>query len=91
MRGDQGVGVSVVRKGQTGLYGDAGIVYVAANVGEDLGLESELADCLAVDTRLLRGGGGGELDVLYTKSIERFGDGDLCLGVEEGIRELFAL
>ena len=83
--------MSVGRKGQTGLDGDACIVHVAANVGENLGLEAELADGLAIIARLLGGGGGGEFDVLYTKGIECLGDGDLCLGVEKGIGELFAL
>lgn len=84
-------GASVIRKGRTGLDGDASIVHVAADVGEDLGLEAKVTDGLAVDARLLGGSGGGELDVLYTKGIECLGDGDLRLGVEEGIGELFAL
>ena len=32
----------------TGLDSNAGIIHVATNVGEDLGLETELADCLAI-------------------------------------------
>ncbi len=63
---------------------------MAADVGEDLGLQAELADGLAVEPRLLRGRGGRELDVLDTESIQRLRDGDLGLGVEEGVRKLFA-
>lgn len=75
----------------TSLDGDAGIVHVATNVGEDLGTETELADGLAVETRLLRGSGGGKLNILDTKGIEGLGNSDLGLGVEEGIGELFTL
>lgn len=64
---------------------------MAANVGEDFGLETELAYGFAVDARLFGGGGRGKLDVLYAKGIECLCDGDLRLGVEEGISELFAL
>ena len=79
------------RKERTCLNGDASIVHMAANVGKDLGIEAKLADGFAVDAGLLGGGGGSEFDVFYTKGIECLGDGDLCLCVEEGISELFAL
>jgi hypothetical protein len=64
---------------------------VAADVGEDLGLETELADLLAVRARLLGCGGGRELDVLDTERVERLGNRDLRLGVEERVRELLTL
>ena len=64
---------------------------MAADVGEDLGLEPELADGLAVRARLLGRGGRGELDVLDTERIERLGDGDLGLGIEKRVRELLSL
>lgn len=47
----------------TGLNGNTGIVHVAANVSEDLSLQAELADGLAIGTGLLRGTGGGKLDL----------------------------
>lgn len=47
----------------TGLNGNTGIVHVAANVSEDLSLEAELADSLAIGTGLLRSTGGGKLDL----------------------------
>lgn len=64
---------------------------MAADVSENLGFKAEAADGLAIDARLFGGSGGGEFDVLYTEGIECLGDGDLRLGVEEGIGELFAL
>lgn len=76
---------------RTCFDGDASIVHVAANVSEDLGLETKLADGLAVDARLFGGGGGSEFDVFYTKGVECLCDGDLCLCIEEGIGELLAL
>ena len=56
-----------------GLDSQLGITHVAANVCQDLGLESEVADLLAVIIRLLGGGGGGELDVVDAECIEGFG------------------
>lgn len=50
-------GVSVRKKGRTGLDGDASIVHVAADVGKNLGLEAKLADGLAIDAGLFGGGG----------------------------------
>ena len=69
------------------LDGDFGIGHVAADVCEDLALETELANSFTVLARLLRGGRGGELDVVGTKLIEGFGNFDLLCGVEVGIRE----
>lgn len=64
---------------------------MASDVREDLGLESELANGLAVCTRLLGGSRGGELDVLHTESIESLGDSDLSLSVEECVCKLLSL
>lgn len=64
---------------------------MAPDVSEDLGLEAELANCLAVGARLLRRDGRCKLDVFDTERIERLGDRDLGLGVEERVRELLAL
>jgi len=64
---------------------------VAANVCENFGLESKLADGLAIGTRLLRCGGRSKLDVLDAECIERLRDGDFGLCVEECVCELLAL
>lgn len=40
---------------------------------------------------LLRSGGTREFDVLHTERVECLGNGNLGLGIEEGIGELFAL
>lgn len=74
-----------------GFDGDARIVHVAADVGEDLRVEAELADGFAVRTGLLGRGGRGELEVLDTERIERPCDRDLRLRIEESVGELFAL
>jgi len=75
----------------TGRDGQLGVVHVASYVGEDLSLEAELADLLAVEARLLTGGGRGELDVVDTEFVEGLGNLDLSCGVEEGVGELLAL
>ena len=75
----------------TGLDSYPRVVHVAANVGEDLGLEAELANGFAVLARLLRCCGACELNVIDTKVVKRLGDLDLGLRVEEGIGKLFAL
>lgn len=64
---------------------------MASDMGEDLRLQAELANGFAVGTRLLRGYGGCELDVLHTERIERLGNGDFSLGVEKSVGELFTL
>jgi hypothetical protein len=75
----------------TGLNGNSGIVHVTPDVGENLGLQPELADGFAIQSGLLRCSGGSELDVLYTKGVKSLCDGNLRLGIEERICELFAL
>jgi hypothetical protein len=75
----------------TSLNSDPGIVHMASNVCENLGLESELADGLAISAGLLRCSGRGELDILDTECIESLRDGDLGLRIEESIGELLAL
>ena len=75
----------------TSLNSNLDIVHVAADVGQDLGLETELADGLAVKTRLLGGTGRGELDAVNTELIQSLSDLDLGLSVEVGIGELLAL
>lgn len=75
----------------TSLNSDLDIVHVAADVGQDLGLEAELADGLAVLARLLGSAGRGELDAVNTELVQSLCDLDLGLGVEVGIGELLAL
>lgn len=73
------------------LYRHASIVHVAADVSQDLGLEAELADGLAILAGLLRGSRRGKLDIIDAKVIESPGDLNLGLGVEEGIGKLLSL
>jgi hypothetical protein len=75
----------------TGFNSDASIIHVTPDVGQDLGLEAQLANGLAIQSRLFRGSGRGELDVLDTKCIESLGDSYFGLSVKEGIGELFTL
>jgi Holliday junction resolvase-like predicted endonuclease len=49
---------------------------------QNLGLEAELADSLAILARSFRSSRGGELDVVSTKLVESLSDFDLLLEVE---------
>ena len=60
-------------------------------MSEDLGLETEVADGLAVEAGLLTGSGRGEFDVVDAEVVQGLGDANLGLGVEEGVGELLAL
>lgn len=64
---------------------------MASNVGEDLGLQPELADGFAISPGLLGRHGRCELDVLHTERIEGFGDCNLGLGVKKRVGELLPL
>ena len=64
---------------------------MTTDMGENLGLKTELANGLAVEPGLFRGRGGCEFDVLDTKGVESLGNCDFGLGVEEGIGKLLAL
>ena len=75
----------------TGRDGQLGIVHVTSHVSEDLGLETEVADGLAVEAGLLTRSGRGELDVVNAEIVQSLGDSDLGLSVEEGVGELLAL
>jgi hypothetical protein len=74
-----------------GLNSDLGIFHCASHVSEDLGLEAELADLLAVLAGLGRGHRAGELNVLDTKVRESLGNLDLGLCVKVGIGKLLSL
>lgn len=75
----------------TSLNSNLDIVHVAADVSQDLGLKTELADGLTIKTRLLRGTRRSELDAVNTKLIQSLSDLDLGLGVKVGIGKLLAL
>lgn len=57
----------------TSLDGEPGVAHVAADMGQNLGLEAEIADLLAVIVRLLGRGGRGQLDVVDAEGIEGLG------------------
>ena len=73
------------------LHSDARNIHVATDVGENFGIEAKLADGLTVSSRLLGSCWRRELEILHAKLVERFGDGNLGLGVKEGIGELLPL
>jgi hypothetical protein len=75
----------------TSLNGLLGVTDVASNVSQNLGLEAEAGNSLAVLERLLRGNGRGKLDIVDSEGIEGLGNLDLGLGVKVGIGELFTL
>jgi len=75
----------------TSLNSELGIAHIATDVSQDLGLEAELADGLAIPPRLLRGSGRGQLDVIDAKVVKGLGNLDLGLGVEVGVGELLTL
>lgn len=66
---------------------DFGIGHITADMSEDLGLETELADGFTVLARLLTGGWGGEFDVVGAKLVQSPCDFNLFGGVEVGIGE----
>ena len=51
-------------------------------------LEAQIANDLAILARLLRGGGGCELDVFDAEGVQRLGYLDFGLCVEECVRKL---
>lgn len=75
----------------TSFHSQTSIVHVAADVGEDLGLETELADGLAVLSRCFRGSRRSKFNIVDSELVESLGNLDLGLDVEEGVRELLAL
>ena len=64
---------------------------MAPDMGEDFGLQPELADSLAVLPRLFRCSGRSEFDVFDTEGIQCLGDGNFRLGIEESVCELLSL
>jgi hypothetical protein len=60
-------------------------------VRQNLGLQTEVADSLAVFVRLGRRDRACKLDIIDAKIIEHGCDLDLVLGGEEGVGELLAL
>jgi hypothetical protein len=64
---------------------------MATDVGENFGIQTELADGFAVPPRLLGSRWRREFQILDAELVEGLGDGDLCLRVKEGIGELLPL
>jgi hypothetical protein len=58
---------------------------------QDFGFQAEFADGFEVTAGLLRGGRGGEFNVLDAKVRECFGNLYFFLRVKEGVGELFTL
>lgn len=71
-----------------GLDGNLGVVHVATDVRQDLGLQAQFADGLTVLTGLLGGHWRGQFDVIDTEVVQGLGDFDLLLLVEEGVGKL---
>lgn len=64
---------------------------MASDVGEDFGLQPELADSFAVLTGLFRRCGRSEFEVFNTEGVQCLGDGNFGVGIEESVGELFPL
>ena len=75
----------------TSLNSDLDIVHVTSDVSQDLGLQAELANGLAVLAGLLACAGAGELNAVNTKFIQLLGNCNLHVGVKVGIGELLTL
>lgn len=75
----------------SGLDGYLDIVHMTSHMREDLGLQSELADGLAVESALLTGARASELDAVNAKGIKLLGDGNLGLGIKVCIGKLLSL
>jgi len=63
---------------------------MTANVGQDLALQTQGRDGLAVLVALLRGSRAGQFDVLNSELAEHLGDVDLLLSGEVGTDELLS-
>lgn len=67
-----------------------GILHIAPDVCEDLGLEAKVADGLAVLVRLLRRDGTRQFQIVASKIAKHRCNLDLVLSGEEGVCELLA-
>ena len=74
-----------------GVYGQAGIVEMAARMGEQLGAQPQAGDARAVSAALGAGSRRGQLQILDAEGIQQMGDLDFLPAVEECIGELLAL
>ncbi len=74
-----------------GVDGDLGVVHVTADVGQDLGLEAQPGDALAVGPALGAGHRRGQFEVLDAECVQQAGDLHLLVAGEEGVGELLAL
>lgn len=74
----------------TGAHRQLGVAHITPHMCEDLGLQAEFGDCLTVLPALLARSWRCELDVVYAKLIQSFGNLDFGLGIEEGVGELLS-
>lgn len=70
---------------------DSGIIHVTSDVGENLGLKSQLTNGLAILETLWGSSRAGEFDIVDTEVIEGLGDFDLLFSGEECGCELLTL
>lgn len=75
----------------TSLYRNLDVRHCTSRMCKNLGLETELADSLAIEPALLTRTWVCELNAVDTKSIQGLGNSDLGLGIKVGIGELFTL
>lgn len=80
-----------INTGDTGLYGEFGVVHVAPGVGEGFGAKAQVGDGLAVGSALGRSSRASELNILHTKVVQHLRDLNLLLGSVEGIHKLLSL
>ena len=64
------------------------IIHVASNVSEDFGFETEVADYLAISSRLFRRSRRGELDIFDSEGVKSLCYADLGVCIEESVGKL---
>ncbi|EEQ40972.1 homocitrate synthase, mitochondrial precursor [Clavispora lusitaniae ATCC 42720] len=74
-----------------GLHGHSGIVHVTTNMRQDLGLQAQLANGLAVSSRSFRSNRRGQFDVVHTEIVQGLGNLNLLFCGEKGIGKSLAL
>ena len=71
--------------------GEAYIIKMAADVGDDARTQAELGDPFEVTGTLRRSSGRGQFNILNPKGVKRFGNGEALGAVEAGRGELLTL